>query len=77
MAADPLIDQRFAAGLLVIGGGHLLAAFPGPIATMNETIDIVGSERSGNQIQPSRWKLMLTRAVGIGIALAGGWYLLV
>lgn len=77
MATEPLIDPGLAAGLFFVGGGLLLAAFPGPVAVMDETFDAVGSTRSGEPIQPSRWKLMVTRAVGVGITLAGGWYLLV
>ncbi len=73
MTAEPLLDQQLALGLLVIGGGLLVVAFPGPIATMNETFDAVGSTTT--DVEPTRWRLLLTRAVGVGLVLAGGWHL--
>lgn len=73
MAANALIDQELALGLLVIGAGLLVAAFPGLFATMNETFDAVGSKRS--DVEPTRWRVLLTRAVGVGIVLAGIWFL--
>lgn len=71
MAGEALIPQELALGFIVTGIGVLLAAFPGPIAAMDETLDAVGSKRSGERVEPSRWKLLLTRVFGVGIAILG------
>lgn len=73
MTADALIDQELAIGILIIGAGLLLTAFPGLFATMDETFDAVGSTRS--DVEPTWWRVQLTRIVGVGIVLAGGWFL--
>lgn len=75
MSPDSLIDQDLALGLLVVGVGALLALFPGPLVAMNETFDAVGSTRSGADVEPARWRLLLTRAAGAAVVLAGLWYL--
>lgn len=73
MAADALIEQDLALGLLMIGAGILVAAFPGPLAQLNETFDAVGSTRT--DVEPTRWRLHLVRIVGLGLTIAGGWFL--
>lgn len=42
---------------------------------MNETVDAVGSSRSGEAVEPSRWHFLVTRAVGVVVVLFGLWYL--
>ncbi|MFB6211892.1 MAG: hypothetical protein ABEI76_10175 [Halobacteriales archaeon] len=74
MTVDPLIDQTLALGLLVIGGGLLMTLIPGPIAAMDETFDAVGSKRSN--VEPTRWRIWLTRIAGIVLMTIGGAVLL-
>ena len=74
MAANALIDQEFALGILVVCAGLIVTAFPGLFATMNEAFDAVGSKKS--DVEPTRWKVLLTRVIGIGITLGGAWFLL-
>lgn len=73
MTAEALIDQQLGLGLFIIGAGLFITAMAGPIAAMNEAFDAVGSTRS--EVKPARWRILLTRVVGVGIFLAGAWYL--
>jgi hypothetical protein len=73
MTGDGPVPKDLAPGLLVVGAGALVAAFPGLFATMDEATDAVGSKRS--DVQPTRWKVLLVRLVGVGIALGGVWFL--
>ena len=58
-------------GTLLIGFGLLGAVWPYRVARFEEQIDAIGSKRSWDEVEPTEWKVMLTRVIGVVVAFIG------
>lgn len=56
--------------LLVFGGGS--AYFARPLTRFSEQIDAIGSKTRASEVEPAEWNVMLTRVVGVVLAVIGG-----
>lgn len=68
-----------ATGALYVGAGAVVARWPYRIARFSERLDSRGSTRDWSEVEPSGWKVVATRAVGVAVILLGalvwGWAL--
>jgi len=65
-------ETTVAATLFIIIGA-LNVVFPYKMAQLKERLDAIGSKRSGSEVEPAGWYVVLTRVLGIlliGIGLA-------
>lgn len=63
--------SEIGAGLFLLALGLPAALVPAPIARFSERTDAIGSKRSWLQVEPTAWKVRLTRATGIVFAIGG------
>lgn len=47
------------------------AVWPYKFARFEEQLDAIGSKRSWSEVEPAEWKVLLTRVMGIVMALVG------
>ena len=53
-------------GLLWVNGAYV-------IALLSEQFDAVGSKTPASEVEPTEWKVMFTRLVGVAMVLFGAW----
>lgn len=58
-------------GTLVIAIGLAGALWPYKLAGFEEQMDSIGSKRSWSSVEPADWKVAVTRAMGVAVALFG------
>ena len=58
-------------GTLLVGFGLLGAVWPYRVARFEEQLDAIGSKRSWDEVEPTEWKVMLTRVIGVVFTLIG------
>jgi len=58
-------------GFLVLAWGVAMAVWPYRVARFEEQIDSIGSKRRWSEVEPAGWKVLLTRVIGVGVALFG------
>ena len=57
--------------LILVAFGLPGAIWPHKVARFEEQMDSIGSKRSWSEVEPAGWKVVLTRAIGVGMVLAG------
>ena len=70
-AVGPAAMVNLVFGTLIIAFGLLGAVWPYRVARFEEQIDAIGSKRSWDEVEPTGWKVMLTRVIGVVVALIG------
>lgn len=58
-------------GLIVIIPGLIAIIWPYKISRINEMIDAIGSKRSSSEVEPARWRVVLTRIAGVIVVFLG------
>ncbi|ODR81482.1 hypothetical protein BG842_22895 [Haladaptatus sp. W1] len=58
-------------GLFIALLGIAQAAKPYGFARFQEQMDAIGSKRRSSEVEPTEWKVMLTRVMGIVFAVIG------
>jgi hypothetical protein len=61
------------AGLFLLVFGLPAALFPYPVARFSERIDAIGSRRSRTRVEPTGWKVLLTRLSVSGSSSPDRW----
>lgn len=62
---------------LLLVFGILNAIWPYKLARFEEQLDSIGSKRSWSEVEPAEWKVVLTRLVGVAMAVVGAFGLIV
>ena len=70
-AVGPAAMVNLVFGTLIIAFGLLGAVWPYRVARFEEQIDAIGSKRSWDEVEPTGWKVMLTRVIGVVVVLIG------
>lgn len=68
---DGRFSQEIGSGLLLFCFGPLVYTVARPFARFSEQMDAIGSTTPWEEVEPAKWKVMIFRLIGAGMALAG------
>lgn len=61
-------------GLFFIGWGALMVWKPYQVSRLHEILDAIGSTTPPSEVEPTEWRVSLTKYVGMFAILAGSFF---